>query len=49
MLKKALLVIAFTMLFQWASALKILSGPYIQNVTETSCDILWRTDKPSTA
>ena len=49
MMKKALSVIAFTMLFQWASAIKILSGPYIQNVTETSCDIFWRTDKPSTA
>lgn len=48
-MKKSLLVIAFTMLCQWASAIRILSGPYLQNVTETSCDIYWRTDRPSTA
>lgn len=35
--------------FQWAAAISIVSGPYLQNVTETSCDILWRTDHPSTA
>ena len=35
--------------FQWSAAIEIVSGPYLQNLTDTSCDILWRTDLPSTA
>ena len=37
------------MAFQWSAAIEIVSGPYLQNLTDTSCDILWRTDLPSTA
>lgn len=32
-----------------AGAIEIVSGPYIQNMTETGCDVLWRTDRPATA
>lgn len=30
--------------FQTASAIKIISGPYLQNVTDTEVTIIWRTD-----
>lgn len=48
-MKKTILFFALAVLCQWASAIKIVSGPYLQNMTDTSCDIMWRTDKPSTA
>lgn len=48
-MNKILTIAAVLMLSQQASAIEIVSGPYIQNMTETSCDIFWRTDKPSTA
>ena len=32
-----------------ASAIKIVSGPYLQNVSPTEATIIWRTDKPATA
>lgn len=32
-----------------ASAIKIISGPYLQNVSDSEATIIWRTDKPATA
>lgn len=32
-----------------AQAIRIKSGPYLQNVTENDVTIMWRTDKPATA
>lgn len=32
-----------------ASAINIISGPYLQNVGPTEATVIWRTDKPATA
>ncbi len=42
-------VIAQLLLPLSAAAIEIVSGPFLQNMTETGCDIIWRTDKPATA
>ena len=31
------------------SAIKIISGPYLQNIGQTEATLMWRTDKPATA
>lgn len=49
-MRKELICMATMLLIStYACAIKIESGPYLQNMTETGCDILWSTDKPSTA
>lgn len=49
MMKKILSTAAFLMSGLQLWAIQIIAGPYIQNMTENSCDIFWCTNKPATA
>ena len=48
-MKNIFILIAVALMPLYAQAIKIISGPYLQNVTENEVSIVWRTDKPATA
>ena len=48
-MKNISILIAVVLLPLCARAIRISSGPYLQNVTDNAASIVWRTDKPATA
>ncbi len=48
-MKKYLVLLSAAAIAFSASAIRIISGPYLQNVGTDEATVVWRTDKPSTA
>ena len=48
-MKKILILTSLALLPLYALAIRIISGPYLQNVTDSEATVVWRTDKPATA
>lgn len=48
-LKKFLLLTILLSTAYGSEAIRIISGPYLQNVTDNEATVVWRTDKPATA